>query len=426
MVILLLLGLFLPVFSSLGPVHYFSESEMTKAIFDSLLLNGQVAVIRGASSFWPLANWTCEQFRSSPHMRGFSVERVYGENDGAFVPLCPACEAWETDKRPSLNDDNSGPAFAPLYWDVRRNRTSLEVIDALTPPWHFISKANHFWKREGVELWFSPPNAGAKYHIDAHVQATVVSQLTGTRRWRLALAPEGKKIGLIPDHLDSDSFDWTPEHTIVLTRGDMLVFPPGSIHDTVNIGSECAVSVTHPLGVPYPVKFFRKHFRRLLRLGDAREVWRVISDLATFGFLKPRMTLTSPFFEAHSDIASEYNETDPLSFFLKIHELYINREPALIGHFGNRLVREYIAYHDTDGDGRVSASEFVEGAMEWLIVEKGLFEKIPPKFRPMRFFYQTVENTVGGIYWHDLREWLNPPEPGTTTMEDDPAIRDEL
>lgn len=401
-------------------VKYFSSSEMTKELFDSLLLTGQPAVIRGASAFWPLANWSCEDFRKSPHMNGFEVERVYGENDGTFVPLCPACEAWETDKRPSLNDDLDGPLLAPLYWEVRKEQASIDVIDTLTPPWPFLAKANHHWKRNAVEMWFSPPDAGAKYHMDGHVQMTAVSQLTGTRRWRLQLIPEEKNVGLIPNHLDSNSFDWEPEIVVTLNKGDLLVFPPGTVHDTLNIGQQCAVSVTHQLGVPYPVKFYRQNLRRLLRVADTRETWPIIADLASFGFLRPKLTLTEPFFETHSEFVAIYDEKNPAAFLFEVFTRFIDNDPKpFLGQFGNRKLREYIAYHDSDGDGVVSASEFIEGAMEWIIVERAIMEAIPDKFRPMRYFYSKVEHSMSDTYWKELDLWLSREDLNATQAEQD-------
>lgn len=394
--------------STLGEVKYFESAEMTKELFESLMLNGEVAVIRGASSFWPLASWSCEQFRKSPHMKGFQVERVYGENDGTFVPLCPSCDEWENDRRSSDNDDRDGPKYAPLYWDVRGNKASVEVIDGLTPPWPFLSKSNHFWKRNVVELWFSPPEAGAKYHIDSHVQATAISQLVGTRRWRLALVPKEDHAGLIPDHLDSNTFDWTPDITVTLNNGDLLLFPPGTIHDTLNLGESCAVSVTHQLGVPYPALFFRAQLRRLLRLADTRETWPVIADLASYGFLRPRLTSIAPFFESDEEFAQampqelRYNESDSGKFFGYVYDMYVKR--GVTGPFAERRNREYLGYHDTNKDGGVSKAEFIEGATEWLLVESEILNSIPQKFRPVRFFMEDMEKSIpSAMYWGELK-----------------------
>ena len=407
--------------SAFGPVKYFESSEMTKEIFDSLLLNGEVAVIRNASSFWPLASWTCDQFRTRQEMRGFRVERVYGANDGSFVPLCSACDEWEKDERPSFNDDPDGPTLAPIYWDVKGNEASLKVIDSLTPAWPFLSTPNHYWKKNAVELWFTPPKAGAKYHIDGHVQMTAVSQLVGTRRWRLAKIPNEATVGLIPNHLDVDSFKWTPDVSVTLETGDLLLFPPGTIHDTLNLDdSACAVSVTHQLGVPYPAKFFRTHLRQFLRVGDTRETWPVISDLASFGFLRARLATEPPFFETHESIATlfpinfQYNETNPVEFFSHVYQHFIDRPDGLVGHFGKRRINEYVAYHDKNGDGSIGHSEFIEGAIEWLYAEVGILTSLPEKFRPLRYFYSQIEGLVSPAYMDELRSTIIPP------------IRDEL
>ena len=393
----------------LGPVKFFDTSNITEEVFSSLLLSGDVAVIKGASSFWPLTNWTCGDFRSNPGMKNFKVERVYGANDGTFVPLCETCESWEQDERRSLNDDKNGPQFAPLYWDVKADPASIDLIDSLTPAWPFLSTANQYWKRKAVEVWFSPPAAGAKYHIDGHIQATAVSQLVGRRRWRLQLIPDERSSpSVLPGHLDSNVFAWTPDIEIILDSGDLLVFPPGTVHDTLNIGDSCAVSVTHQLGVPLPVAFYRRHMGRILSLGDAREIWPAIADLASFGFLRPKTTTSVPYFEPHENLTAvapgmEYNEADPAPFFRSIYRQFFDSAPKLPGHFGYRRIEEYIAFHDVDGDGVVTESEFVQTGVEWLGIEDGIMETIPAKFRPARYFYQKLEDLVNEGYWAALR-----------------------
>lgn len=404
----------------LGPVRFFDSADMAESVFDSLLLEGAVAVIRNASSFWPIADWSCQQFRSQ--MTGFQVERVYGENDGTFVPLCSDCDAWEQDKRASHNDDVAGPQFAPLYWDVKGDEKSINKIDLLTPAWPFLSRKNLFWKRNAVELWFSPPSAGAKYHIDGHVQMTAVSQLTGTRRWRLAAVPP-EPPALVPNHLDSSEYEWDPEIVVTLHPGDLMLFPPGTIHDTLNIGTECAVSVTHQLGSPFPVKFFRSHLRELLHVADTRETWPVIVDLATFGFLKPRATSSAPFFEPHAMFADAYDEASPESFFLFVFTEFVESK-KIAGQFGKRTWNEYVAFHDADNDGAVSLGEFMSTAIEWHIVELGIINGFPKKFRPARYFYSQLETMASAEYWSELAELQSHRAKANVTV-DTPLVTGE-
>lgn len=400
---IILAVVFQKVVASLGPIKYFDHTEMTIEIFESLFLNGNVAIIRGGSSHWPLAKWSCEDFRNHPSMKEHKLERVYGENDGSFVTVCDTCEKWENDKRRAFNDDPSGPQFAPLFWDVKTDPTGKVALHNVTPHWSFVNKKNEYWKFHGIEVWISPPNAGAMYHIDGHLQMTVVSQMTGTRRWRLQIAPdESDRPTLIPSHLDSNRFSWTPEHELVLNTGDMVVFPPGSIHDTLNIGDSCAVSVTHQLNIPFPAKFYRRHMGRLLTLGDQRESWPIFVDLATFGFLRPKLTLHAPFFRVHNDIADVYQEENAVQFMTFVYKRFF-LELKSCGHFGKREMREYVAFHDMDGDGSVSEEEFIRTFSEWFEIEYRVMDHVLPKFRPLRFFYEKMEEKMHYAYAQELK-----------------------
>jgi len=387
----------------LGPLLEYEASEMTEALFSDLLLNGRVAIIRGGSSSWPLLNFTCEDFRKQPELREYEIERVYGENDGSYVRLCEdtSCDAWENDKRPSLNSESDGPQFAPLYWEVRKHKPAIEYIYSLTPDWPFMSVQNRWWKKNAVELWFSPPSAGAKSHIDGHVQATVVTQLVGTRRWRLALIPGNEVPTLIPNHLDSNKFPWTPDIVTTLNTGDVLIFPPGSIHDTLNVSpTSCAASITHQLGHPLPVKFFRNFLSNFLSTPDLRESWPIIADLASFGYLRPRLSVDGPFFLADQQL--NYNETIPETFFSKIYDSFIMKSPTR-GPYATRPLNEYIAYHDTNNDGVVDKTEFLSSSLTWLKLELSIITSFPRKFRVMRYFYTQIEDQdVSQSYWDEL------------------------
>ena len=384
--------------SGLGPVLEFSAHEMTESIFSNLILNGRVAVIRGGSSSWPLTNFSCEDFRRQPELREFEIERVYGENDGSYVGLCQevSCEAWEKDKRPSLNSESDGPQFAPLYWEVRKHKSATEFIHKLTPDWPFLSSQNRWWKKNAVELWFSPPISGAKSHMDGHVQATSVTQLVGSRRWRLALIPGNEVPGLIPNHLDSNQFSWTPDIVVTLNTGDILLFPPGSIHDTLNESpTSCAASITHQLGYPLPVKFFRRNLRNFLTIPDLRESWPIIADLASFGYLQPRLTVDAPFFLG-------FNNTSPDDFFANVFDSFLSTHPTR-GPYGTRPLIEYIAYHDQDEDQKVSREEFVNSSLEWFNLDHSIISSFPRKFRIMRYFYSQIEDQdLSANYWDEL------------------------
>jgi hypothetical protein len=386
----------LPVLvNSYSLVEFVSPSELTESLLTELMYNGSVVVVRGASSDWPLVGMSCEEIRRHPNMTGFHFERVYGDNDGSYVPLCPDCPEWERDRRSSLNFDSHGPQFAPLYWDAKGDRGAISVVKSLTSDWPFLSKRNRWWRDNTPELWVTPPAAGAKSHMDSHVQMTTVTQLAGRRRWRLSTPPPPAGPSgisrLTPQYMDKDNFEWNPTVEIFLNSGDVLLFPPGTIHDTLNLsGDQCAASLTVQLGHPLPVVHFRKFLPRILRIGDLKELWPIIVDLASFGFLTPRLSLDSPFFETtHPDIPPLPPLTDPTEFYRTVYSEYYTQ--SLPGPHGRRPVEEYAKFFDLNGDGHVTEDEFLTVGTDWMEEERRVMEEIEREWRFMRYFSDLLE-----------------------------------
>jgi hypothetical protein len=381
----------------------YSASDMTEALFDRILMDGRVAVIRGTSLSWRLSNLTCEDYRRQPELSDFRIERVYGDNDGSFVGLCADdCPAWESDTRSSNNHDAAGPQYAPLYWEVRGNRTAMEFIDTLASPgWSFLSATNRRLKKAMSELWFSPPQAGAKAHMDGHIQATVATQLVGSRRWRLGSIPKPAFSRLLPSFLDSNVFQWEPEIVTYLSTGDSLVFPPGVVHDTLNEAvNSCAASITYQMATPLPAKYYRNNLGDILRVGDVRESWMVIVDLVSLGFLRAQVAAESPFFGVSQKakvLNLEYDEEDPKKFLEQI--LYLFNAFKLPGPDGRRGLEEYIAFHDVDNDGIISFAELNNTFSEWFAIEQAVILSYPPALRLARYFHEQLAEEVGDEYW---------------------------
>jgi hypothetical protein len=45
---------------------------------------------------------------------------------------------------------------------------------------------------------------------------------------------------------------WVPSYELVLKKGEGLIFPPGFVHETKNVGDVCAASVTYQFEYPAP------------------------------------------------------------------------------------------------------------------------------------------------------------------------------
>jgi len=137
------------------------------------------------------------------------------------------------------------------------------------------------------EFWFSMPGAGAKAHMDMHCESTMSIQLDGTKRWRIGLASatdESLPTGAYGDGMAyGREGGWTPTYDFELQKGEALFFPPAFIHESNNVGTTCAASITHQYSFPMAAGFFRAWWPRTRRLGDMNECWGKISSWANLG-----------------------------------------------------------------------------------------------------------------------------------------------
>jgi len=93
---------------------------------------------------------------------------------------------------------------------------------------HFMAAANIRFMHQTPEFWFGKPGAGAKAHMDNHIQATVSVQLAGTKRWRLRALEARRAPYLAMIYKDGDVYSrstpWEPHYNITLSKGDALFF----------------------------------------------------------------------------------------------------------------------------------------------------------------------------------------------------------
>merc|ERR1719337_830132 len=62
--------------------------------------------------------------------------------------------------------------------------------------------------------------------------------------------------------------------------------PSAFLHETTNIGDDCAVSLTFQFRDPIPARYFRHSLRHLRRTGDFNECWDVLGAVAGLGVPK--------------------------------------------------------------------------------------------------------------------------------------------
>lgn len=183
---------------------------------------------------------------------------------------------------------------------------------------------------------------------------------------------------------------WHHEYEHVNPEGSAVVFPPGYFHETILEGGEWSTSVTAQFQRPQPVKYIRNFFPRLVEsaLGYEEKCYKRWETYVTFGReAKPtldanimRKRVTNIFDTADMD-SNEMLEA------WELRRLFEREKWASTPEFGwvwARLdqqkmqlmhaelidfrVNDTVAYHDLDGDGKISVAEFWESTVQWNIV----------------------------------------------------------
>lgn len=285
-------------------VPTFTDGEMTADLFEQHVLNGSAFIVKGAAKRSGMYNWSCDSIRRDPTFQGAEARLSYGQ--AGYVNLS---SQWESEVRPTgaHEIDEEAPLNGALYFGIK----DIQFADAHSPEsWTsaMLSKIQRLTylpaymdalnlnriNDEGLseldsfytspEIWLSSPSAGAQAHMDHHTASTVSFQLYGEKQWRLSQIPQRKKVSKKAQFEDGVIYrrkkPWRPQYVLKLQAGDALYFPPGTIHETSNTGTECAVSITYQFSVPMPSRYYRWFAERFRRLSDMHESWELMDQWA--------------------------------------------------------------------------------------------------------------------------------------------------
>jgi len=376
--------------------EHLKSSELTREDFDRRIMEGQIFVVEDLGEDWPMQQWDCDYFRTDPVFSKAEMNRQYAKDGGGgFVGFS---SNWLDSKASSGAKDKEAPQVAPFYWgikdvqyaDAHRSKTwkksMLKKVQEHVRLPHFMDPQNQRNFETTPEFWFAAGGAGAKAHMDTHVQATVSIQLAGTKRWRLSLMDNRTTAFLAMIYQDGDIYDrmdvWKPDFHITLQPGHALFFPPGTIHETLNVGDaeSCTASVTFQFNSPMAVKMYRDFLPRVRRTADIHEAWPLLRTWASLRSKVDKKGL--PYAEAKaqamsaSGVGAAFEKRDlDKDGFLSKSEL----EQAFPTDYF-----DYLGFHDLDEDGRVAREEFAEVFGLWAGTMKQVIEETPKKHQKLQ------------------------------------------
>jgi len=336
--------------------------------------------VTGVGDTSPMKGWSCDTFQNDPEFSKAEMQQMYAANDD--VPFTAFKSDWMDKNTPSGAADNNAPQKAPFYWgikDVQYNdgqqsrtwrKSMLEKVRKHTKVPTFMDPRNMRDLFTTPEFWFAQSGAGAKAHMDTHIQTTMSLQLASEKRWRLGFMPSRHLQHLSMLYTDGSVYKhgrgWVPTHDVLLKPGDALFVPPGFIHETNNKGGECAASVTYQFSFPMATGLYREFLKRVRRTPDIWEVWPLLKEWASIG---------------RGDINGS-----PKAWF---NSLDANKDGSLTGdeikqsraEFERSSAEDVIAFHDSNGDGVVSLAEFETQYNRWDMMERDALSR---KQTPLR------------------------------------------
>merc|ERR1719253_2239160 len=131
-------------------------------------------------------------------------------------------------------------------------------------------------------------------------------------------------------------------------EGEAVLFPPGWIHETLNIAEGCTAALTTQFTNPKPIRYYRSYYPRLRRVGDLGPCWNEMVQYGSAG-LKQNFGKKSAA-EVRSLAETHFKE-----------------------NLANRSLPVALqAFYDIDVNGEVSQDEFVDTFGEWVATERAV------------------------------------------------------
>lgn len=112
-------------------------------------------------------------------------------------------------------------------------------------------------------------------HADPHCESTISMTLSGRKKWRLGPPPPvvhfSERTPLYDGGVDADR--WEPLFEGEVGPGEAILFPTGFLHQTMNVGADCAASVTYQWQDPTPCLYIRDMLPTLALTEEIMGCW---------------------------------------------------------------------------------------------------------------------------------------------------------
>lgn len=344
------------------------------ADFEQAARSGKVLLIENATFGTAFKDWSCErlatEFSDAKMRREYDWNRNPEDEDRQTM----GDTSWITrkeagaDSQERLSMDEKAPPNAPFYWAVREGKSNGNVtkrikrLIAQSVPSFMNPIENSKTMYENTEFWLGAKGTGARAHMDSHCISTLSFVLSGERRWRLGPVPRMPK-GAGKSNREDVIFDdgvayalgWKPMFEFTAKQGDAILFPPGWIHESLNIDEGCTVALTTQFTDPAPARYFRSYYQRLRRIGDLNPCWPQMVKWAAHGKFKT------------------WHKLDPSSLTATASTFYDELFPQGPGGPASRpLSRAELDFHDLNEDDQISKEEFLETILAWHATENAI------------------------------------------------------
>jgi hypothetical protein len=365
------------------------DSSTSPEVISEYLTRGIPVVVKGAYDESPMKQWTCEyitdNFKRTKMRREYDMSNDDEQNQIMFMD-----GQWMEQQvkiRYNMKSPPKGaPVYAPFYWDLAKAyhegdrewghdpmAAVRKIHDASTSKVPFFLEkyleANRDEMRRS-EFWLSPKDSGSLAHMDEHCHPTFATSLSGLKRWRLQNVPAAPSRDGYGDGNIYYNGQWNPKFIFNITAGEGIIFPPGMLHEGVNVGDECVSSFTFQYLAPNPTKYWRAFWKRLRMVPDLRSCFQNVYLWATIGGKVPMKAFTEERAREVGQKLFKHLDRDSDGSVTQ-QEIYAAVSLHIeAGELPIYFAEDCFSYHDYNGDNKITEDEIADNLVHYFLIER--------------------------------------------------------